>query len=91
MTGDGQNASCKDATLEVAETSDKNPVAEKKVQIESPNDCENAAAKSPVLQVKGSRIPRAKVAAFPVHTPQECSPVLCLKRNIKTTLFKSHN
>ncbi|XP_076672417.1 uncharacterized protein LOC143371303 [Andrena cerasifolii] len=74
MTGDGRNASCKDATLEVVETSDKIPVAEKKVKIESPSDYENATARSPDLQVKGSRIPRAKVTAFPVHTPQECHP-----------------
>ncbi|XP_076171222.1 uncharacterized protein LOC143148619 isoform X2 [Ptiloglossa arizonensis] len=45
---------------------DKHRSTEKKLTIEK-SECENTAAKSPVLEVRGSRIPRAKVVACPVH------------------------
>lgn len=77
---DGQDVSFKDTTREMVENSNKIQVADKKVKNEKSNDCENNAAKSPVLQIRGSKIPRAKVVVLPVHTIQECHPVLLLRK-----------
>ncbi|KZC08343.1 hypothetical protein WN55_09247 [Dufourea novaeangliae] len=74
-TVDGQNVSYKITTIEVIEkgkndnqTAENTEECEKSKENEKPEECDNAA-KSPVLQ--SSRIPRAKIVAFPVHTVQE--------------------
>ncbi|XP_076623660.1 uncharacterized protein LOC143343046 [Colletes latitarsis] len=73
-----------DTTTKAIENNDEHRTTEKKAKNER-SDCENAAAKSPVLQVKGSRIPRAKM---PVNTIHEVHPVANtdLIKTIKKTL-----
>ncbi|XP_053995089.1 uncharacterized protein LOC128885207 isoform X2 [Hylaeus volcanicus] len=50
--------------IDTQQTSEKKPKDER-------SSCESSPAKSPVLQIKGSRIPRAKILAFPIHTVHE--------------------
>ncbi|XP_054012248.1 uncharacterized protein LOC128894506 isoform X2 [Hylaeus anthracinus] len=64
---DGSNVN--DA-IEAIENIDTQQTSEKKPKDER-SSCESSPAKSPVLQIKGSRIPRAKILAFPIHTVHE--------------------
>ncbi|KOC60632.1 hypothetical protein WH47_07993 [Habropoda laboriosa] len=63
---EGKSILYKDKPKEVIEGANDEQT-DRKVENESEND----VMKSPVLIVKGSRIPRAKITVFPVHTPHE--------------------
>ncbi|XP_076246379.1 uncharacterized protein LOC143186580 [Calliopsis andreniformis] len=56
-----------DTSIGIAENNNKTQVIEKKVK----NGYQDITTKSPVRQARGSRIPRAKIVAFPVHTIHE--------------------
>nr|XP_034178424.1 uncharacterized protein LOC117603401 isoform X1 [Osmia lignaria]XP_034178451.1 uncharacterized protein LOC117603401 isoform X1 [Osmia lignaria] len=52
---------------ETIESIGDNQITGRKEKHERPDDCDSVTAKSPVLQGKSSKIPRAKTTAFPVQ------------------------
>ncbi|XP_017754405.1 PREDICTED: uncharacterized protein LOC108546700 isoform X2 [Eufriesea mexicana] len=69
---DGKNISSKDTTKE-AIGNDDNQITEAKVKDKRSDDYESVSMRSPV-QVKHSKIPRAKITTFPAHTFDEFHP-----------------
>ena len=63
----GKNISFKDTEEAIENDDDDSQMTREKIKNEKSDDYESAATKSPV-QVKGSKIPRAKITVFPVYT-----------------------